>query len=169
MFSVILVCSNLGKLLSTRKETSVWPNGLILKNNFVNEEEEKKLLELTKLETQSSQLKNRTVKHYGFEFQYGSNKVNRNPLQDNIPVEMNPLLEKFMEIGLPQPNQLTVNHYIPGQGIPLHTDTHESFEDGIISLSLGSDTVMDFKHPDGMHTGVTLPRRSCLIMTKESR
>ncbi len=153
----------------SKKELHIWPSGLHLEENFITEEEEKLLLKLTLLESESSQLKNRTVKHYGFEFQYNSNKVDYNPLPYGIPLDMEPLLQKFVEMGLAQPNQLTVNHYTPGQGIPLHVDTHSSFEDGIISLSLGSDIVMDFRHPDGRHASVTLPRRSCLIMTKESR
>jgi alkylated DNA repair protein alkB family protein 8 len=109
------------------------------------------------------------VKHYGFKFQYGSNKVDKSPLSSGIPVEMGTLINKFMEFGLAKPNQLTVNYYAPGQGIPLHIDTHSSFEDEIISVSLGSDIVMDFKNDDGKHVGIVLPRRSCLVMTKESR
>lgn len=162
------------KLLSSKETSDVWPNGLKLENNFISVEEEEKLLLLTHNqqleESQTSHLKYRTVQHYGFEFQYGCNKVDKKPLASEIPVEMETLINKFLEFGLARPNQLTVNHYIPGQGIPLHTDTHSSFEDEIISVSLGSDIVMDFKNNDtGKHVSITLPRRSCLIMTKESR
>ncbi len=34
------------------------------------------------------------------------------------------------------PNQLTINEYIPGQGIAPHIDTHSAFEGAIVSLSL---------------------------------
>lgn len=64
-----------------------------------------------------------------------------------------------------KPDQLTVNQYEPGSGIPAHVDTHSAFEDEI----LGSDVVMDFKHPDGVTVQVTLPRRSLLVMGGESR
>ena len=43
------------------------------------------------------------------------------------------------------------------------------FEDEIVSLRLGSEIVMDFKHPDGMTVPVMLPCRSLLVMTGESR
>ena len=43
------------------------------------------------------------------------------------------------------------------------------FEDEIVSLSLGSEIVMDFKHPDGVTVPVMLPCRSLLVMTGESR
>lgn len=153
-----------------KDSSKVWPNGLTLEENFISEEEEEKLLELTLSEPQTLQLKHRTVKHYGFEFKYGTNKVNRNPLPCPIPEEMEPLIMKFVEFGMARPNQLTVNHYAPGQGIPLHTDTHSSFEDGIISLSMGSDTTMDFmNNDDGRRVSIVLPRRSCLVISKESR
>ncbi|XP_075222336.1 tRNA (carboxymethyluridine(34)-5-O)-methyltransferase ALKBH8 isoform X3 [Lycorma delicatula] len=54
-------------------------------------------------------------------------------------------------------------------GIPSHVDTHSPFESPIISLSLGSDVIMDFKHRDGRKVPVLLPRRSLLIMDGESR
>ena len=37
-----------------------------------------------------------------------------------------------------KPDQMTVNEYKPGHGIPPHIDTHSAFEDGIVSVSLGS-------------------------------
>lgn len=43
------------------------------------------------------------------------------------------------------PDQLTVNKYEPGHGIPPHVDTHSAFTYLIVSLSLGAETVMDFR------------------------
>ncbi|XP_067000694.2 alkylated DNA repair protein alkB homolog 8 isoform X4 [Anabrus simplex] len=54
-------------------------------------------------------------------------------------------------------------------GIPPHVDTHSAFEDAILSLSLGSSVVMDFRHKDGRHIPVLLPRRSLLVMSGEAR
>lgn len=157
-------------MIDLKESPKVWPSGLKLKENFISEEEEEKLLDLTVSDPQTLQLKHRTVKHYGFEFKYGSNKVDRNPLPNAIPEEMEPIIKKFVELGITRPNQLTVNHYAPGQGIPLHTDTHSSFEDGIICISLCSDIVMDFmSNDDGRRVSIVLPRRSCLIISQESR
>lgn len=62
------------------------------------------------------------------------------------------------------------------KGIPPHVDTHSAFADAIISLSLASDVVMEFRKPSidnskeyVAHVPVTLPRRSLLIMAGESR
>lgn len=61
-------------------------------------------------------------------------------------------------------------------GIPPHVDTHSAFEDAIVSLSLASDIVMEFRKPSltndkeyVTHVSLSLPRRSLLIMSGESR
>ncbi|XP_058041789.1 alkylated DNA repair protein alkB homolog 8 isoform X2 [Ahaetulla prasina] len=65
-------------------------------------------------------------------------------------------------------NNVDQDRPLPG-GIPPHIDTHSAFEDEIISLSLGAEIVMDFKHPDGRTVAVLLPQRSLLVMSGESR
>ena len=155
------------------------PPGLILIEDFVTEEEERKLLECLDWDDHDEDsikaqktLKHRKVKHYGYEFIYGQNNVDPNsPLKDGIPEVCGPLIERLYQTGYIHhiPDQLTVNCYEPGQGIPPHVDTHSAFEDGIVSFSLQSQVVMNFKHPDGRHSAVVLPARSVLIMTGESR
>lgn len=58
--------------------------------------------------------------------------------------------------------------YFIFQGIPPHCDTHSCFEGPIVSLSLGSDIVMDFRQEDAM-SSVILPSRSLLVMDGSSR
>lgn len=153
-----------------RTITRIWPPGLLLIEDFITVEEEIDLLKLTDFGAHTLHLKNRSVRHYGYEFQYGHNTIDRNPLPEGIPNEMLFIFKKLEKSGLSKPNQLTINHYLPGQGIPLHVDTHSSFEDGIISLSMGSDILMEFQRPDNkLQTSINLPRRSCLIMCGDSR
>lgn len=47
----------------------------------------------------------------------------------------------------PHLNQITVNEYKPGEGIGCHVDTLHAFSDGIMSISLGGDCVMEFRLP----------------------
>ncbi|XP_013780636.1 alkylated DNA repair protein alkB homolog 8-like isoform X2 [Limulus polyphemus] len=164
-------------------ESGLLPPGLILLEDFLTEEEENLLMELDVKEEKEDDinntvvchrsLKHRQVKHYGFEFNYRTNNVDKDhPLKEPIPTICIQHLRRIQDItGLfPKlPDQLTVNKYLPGQGIPPHIDTHSAFEDGIISLSLGSQIVMDFQNPAGEHVPFLLPRRSALIMTGESR
>jgi alkylated DNA repair dioxygenase AlkB len=46
-------------------------------------------------------------------------------------------------------DQLTVNDYMPGQGIPPHVDTHSPFEEIFVSLSLMSGVSMNFRTAEG--------------------
>uniref|UniRef100_A0A3Q3WZG6 tRNA (carboxymethyluridine(34)-5-O)-methyltransferase n=1 Tax=Mola mola TaxID=94237 RepID=A0A3Q3WZG6_MOLML len=154
------------------------PEGLILVGNFVSQEEEELLL--TGIDwspanddvTAQKSLKHRRVKHYGYEFRYDNNNVDKDkPLAAGIPEECLPVLERCVTNKLINimPDQLTVNQYESGQGIPPHVDTHSAFEDTILSLSLGAQTVMEFCHPDGRVVAVVLPGRSLLVMGGESR
>jgi alkylated DNA repair protein alkB family protein 8 len=157
----------------TRDESERDPEGLILLEDFITQEMESVLISLIKCE--DNKMKNRHVEHFGFEFIYGSNSVDHNnPLERKIPNECDELWTLFDQrcpvLAGFRPDQLTVNQYQPGQGIPSHCDTHSIFEDAIISLSLGSSIVMEFKNPQtGEHLSKLLPRRSLLIMTGESR
>ncbi|XP_065188736.1 alkylated DNA repair protein alkB homolog 8-like [Sycon ciliatum] len=130
-------------------------------------------------------LKHRRVRHYGYEFRYGSNDVDASRPLDNHPGSVSGLPRLLDDVlrrmtksdasstGKPIvcafPDQLTVNDYQPGQGIPPHVDTSWAFEDSIISLSLLSSVVMEFRHADGRWVPVWLPRRSLLVMSGESR
>uniref|UniRef100_A0A3Q2NUW0 tRNA (carboxymethyluridine(34)-5-O)-methyltransferase n=2 Tax=Fundulus heteroclitus TaxID=8078 RepID=A0A3Q2NUW0_FUNHE len=157
-------------------EASVrFPEGLTLLEDFVSPEEEALLLAAvdwsTSTEAQKA-LKHRKVKHYGFEFRYDNNNVDKDkPLPAGLPQECLAVLQRCLHDGLISvlPDQLTVNQYEAGQGIPPHVDTHSAFEDTILSLSLGAKAVMEFRHPDGRAVPVVLPERSLLVMKRESR
>uniref|UniRef100_A0A8C5PZK3 tRNA (carboxymethyluridine(34)-5-O)-methyltransferase n=1 Tax=Leptobrachium leishanense TaxID=445787 RepID=A0A8C5PZK3_9ANUR len=151
------------------------PAGLVIVEEFVTPDEELAMLEGIDWDSdRASQksLKHRRVKHYGYEFRYDNNNVDKDqPLPGGLPDICTSVLERCLQEKLirHKPDQLTVNQYEPGQGIPPHIDTHSAFEDEIISISLGSEIVMEFKHPDGKSVPVMLPRRSLLVMSGESR
>ncbi|ESO98125.1 hypothetical protein LOTGIDRAFT_143038 [Lottia gigantea] len=156
--------------------TTALPPGLILIPDFIPETLEQELLESIDWSTGVDQgnvsLKHRKVKHYGYEFRYDINNVDPScPLNEGIPSRCLKLLHQVNDLGIVNfiPDQLTVNQYQPGQGIPSHIDTREAFEDGLMSLSLGSQVVMEFRHPKGDHLSVLIPPRSLLIMTSDSR
>ncbi|XP_014284279.1 alkylated DNA repair protein alkB homolog 8 [Halyomorpha halys] len=159
------------------KNYSCIPPGVIIVENFISEIEELLLSNSFDVKDNSGQeLSHRMVKHFGYEFDYSTNNVNKNsPLPEGVPEEFNFLKERFHENNLNNlitwfPNQLTVNCYLPGQGIPPHVDTHSAFEDPILSLSLLSDVVMEFEKCDKQNkASVLIPRRSLLIISGEAR
>ncbi|CAH0560688.1 unnamed protein product [Brassicogethes aeneus] len=153
------------------KSWSILPEGLVVLEDFISEKDEETLLELCNFDESCGSMKNRQVKHYGYEFRYDINNVDKDkPLKEKIPMECDFLWTKLNETYFKGfvPNQLTINHYMPGQGIPHHIDTHSAFEDPIMSLSLNSSVIMDFKC-DKKHFCVFLPRRSLAIMSGEAR
>ncbi|EFN89740.1 Alkylated DNA repair protein alkB-like protein 8 [Harpegnathos saltator] len=150
----------------------VFPPGLTLIENFITKDQEESLLKTLNwdnCESSSLQLKHRQVKHFGYEFQYGTNIVNLEKPIAPIPQDYKFLQTLFDKHGHKYMyDQLTINKYLPGQGIPPHVDTHSVFEDTILSLSLGSLCVMNFRRTD-RKIDVLLPARSLLIMTGEAR
>ncbi|OXB62866.1 hypothetical protein ASZ78_015410 [Callipepla squamata] len=191
--NIVLYCNFVEKVGWKISVPTSLPPDLKVIENIISPEEEREMLESIDWrgdeDTQNAQktLKHRRVKHFGYEFLYVNNNVDKDkPLPGGLPEICIPFLEKCLKQGYikHKPDQLTVNQYEPGQGIPPHIDTHSAFEDEIISLSLGSERfaqvamvgflkrnriVMDFKHPDGHTVAVMLPRRSLLVMTGESR
>lgn len=151
------------------------PPGLQLIENFVSSDEEQQLLADCCSNAIVSTLKHRHVQHFGYEFLYGTNTVDRTaPLLDRpIPARCSPLwsrMEAYADCTAFRPDQLTVNAYAPGHGIPPHVDTHSPFADPIVSLSLGAGVVMDFRQPaTGVQRSVWLPARSLLVMRGEAR
>ncbi|XP_065676363.1 alkylated DNA repair protein alkB homolog 8-like [Hydra vulgaris] len=163
-------------------QTQLYPNesrqqiniiGLDIKVNYIDEVYEKELYDFFYCkEDDGSLMKNRTVKHFGYEFIYGSNNIDRSkPLAQKIPSVCDSLLKKMLLDNIIDfmPDQLTVNQYRPGQGIPSHIDTHSAFEDGIVSLSLNSQVTMEFKKSSNELVPVILYPRSLLVMKGESR
>ena len=64
---------------------------------------------------------------------------------------------------------MLVNEYLPGQGIALHRD-YEPFDRTVVSLSLLSACVMDFRHvKSGRLESLLLEPRSLLVLSDEAR
>ena len=120
-------CADANRTLTSMQTTQTLPAGLQVIPNFVNREEEDRLLAvvLNKFAMKNYDivcgrlLRHRQVTHYGYEFIYGSNDVDlKKPLERKIPSECDFLIERMMVEGLlgHRPDQLTVNEYEPGQG-----------------------------------------------------
>ncbi|XP_037122815.1 alkylated DNA repair protein alkB homolog 8 [Syngnathus acus] len=176
--NVTLYLSFVASVPCEQQACVTFPPGLVLVEDFVSPVEEALLLaaidwsSTSDADTAQKALKHRRVKHFGYEFRYDNNNVDKDkPLPVGLPQECQPVLDRIMENGYTKfmPDQLTVNQYESGQGIPPHVDTHSAFEDTILSLSLGAKTVMEFRHPDNRVVSVFLPARSLLVMQGESR
>eukprot|EP00039_Didymoeca_costata_P000249 m.44807 g.44807 ORF g.44807 m.44807 type:complete len:342 (-) comp10146_c0_seq3:112-1137(-) len=157
--------------------------GLEVVHDLVSEEEEEDILKALS-HYPCELLTRRKVQHFGYRFDYSQNDA-RAKSEADFPSFNDWLLpriavkkdtdSKHAYDGMKMkqwPDQLTVNIYEPGGGIPPHVDSHSPFEESIASLSLGSDIVIEFWP---IHVGkkgcvnVHLPRRSLMIMNGEAR
>jgi alkylated DNA repair protein alkB homolog 8 len=146
--------------------------GLSIIENFVTEDEEEQLLREFLQEGVWDSSISRRVRHYGHWFSYVQRGIDFAAETPAIPACCGPLLQRIAAAypHLQPSNQITLNEYAPGQGIAPHVDTHSAFNDGLLSLSLGSAVAMDFRHPDGVRRAVVwLPRLSLVTMTGDAR
>ena len=148
-------------------------SGLVLMNDFITMEQEKELLEFidSPENTWNDMLKRRTM-HFGYEYNY--NKKGSLTNAKEIPEQFKWLVDSiFDRIGdKNQPiNQIIINEYLPGQGISSHIDAN-SFGDIIVSVSLGTDAIMEFSKVTMTSTkkvNVLLKRCSAIFLSGESR
>lgn len=61
-----------------------------------------------------------------------------------------------------------MNKYPAGVGLSPHVDAHSAFTGPVLSLSLSSTAVMEFRRGDERR-GLFLPRRSLVVMAGECR
>jgi alkylated DNA repair protein alkB family protein 8 len=137
---------------------------------YVTEEEEAQLLRETEA-GDWQRLRNRRVQHYGHIFNYADNSSAPHLTAKDLMKGMASLSKRITEEHCPSQaffDQLTINDYFPGNGIPAHCDQHSPFEEVIAVVSLLSDVVIAFSR-EAQRVNVLLPRRSLLLLTGEAR
>ena len=115
----------------------------------------------------------RRVQHYGFKYNYRARKVDMSMRIGELPEWLKSLSKKLhQDEYMPEvADQVIVNEYRPGQGISAHIDCEPCFKDTIVSLSLGSNCVMDFtnKLDRTRKIPVRLAPRSLVVLKDEAR
>jgi len=167
------------------------PPGVVLVQNFLSTEEEAQLVTFLHSEQEAwHNLARRRVRHFGYAFLYDTRGVNISCPIEGIPYPLHYVLERLKGLcptmrdsagdkicrncGACAPDQVTVNEYPAGVGISPHIDTHSAFEDCILSLSLCSSAVCEFRSPPGSpvhgrYPAIFLPRRSVLLISEDAR
>ena len=149
-------------------------SGLKIHFDFISKEEEKELLSNIDKNEWLSDLKRR-VQHFGYKYDYKARRIDKSFFIGNIPDWMTFLYMRLREKQLISfiPDQAIINEYINDQGIAAHIDCEPCFGDTIISISLGSQCVMNFqkelttKEQDKIP--LLIPARTLLIMTGDAR
>lgn len=146
--------------------------GLLYIEKFISLEEHNKLWVAINKEEWRSDLKRR-VQHYGYIYDYQSRNIKQDMYLGPLPDWCLPYAERLVEQKLFKdlPDQVIVNEYVPGQGIADHIDCLPCFTDTIISLSLGSQCIMNITNDldKNKKLELLLQPRSLVVLTNKSR
>jgi len=149
--------------------------GLTYYPNWLTEEEEQKLLRIIDSSPWNSKLQRQT-QHYGYEYNYNAKDyqdINKSRLSvaNTFPKWLTNLAKRLSNGITPHlADQVIINEYTPGQGINPHIDHKASFQDCVVSLSLGSGTTMSFAHyATKKNVSQYLEPRSLIVLSGEAR
>lgn len=154
------------------KELPIRPHGLLWQDDFVTEEHEQRLVRIFRNELEWPERPGRLSLHYGYTFDYKTFGVDPDIPFKAFPDWLVPLMPTTE--GRP-PDQVCLQHYPPGAGIPPHVDTHSAY-DQLYALSLGAPVLMQFARDGGgegeearQRVEVDLTPRSMLQMSGDAR
>ncbi|ROW13967.1 hypothetical protein VPNG_04036 [Cytospora leucostoma] len=146
------------------EELAIEPHGILWQENFITPEHEEELIRVFRNELEWPDRTGRVSIHYGYTFDYKTFGVDPAIPFKAFPSWLEPLVPTHE--GRP-PEQVCLQHYPPGAGIPPHVDTHSTY-DQLYSLSLGAPVVMQFRRGD-RRVDVDLAPRSLMKMSGDAR
>ncbi|TDZ75141.1 Alkylated DNA repair protein ALKBH8-like protein [Colletotrichum trifolii] len=147
------------------------PPGLRWQPDFITPEHEAELIHVFRTELEWPDRAGRLSLHYGYTFDYKTFGVDHGVPYKPFPEWLRPLIPQTE--GRP-PEQVCLQHYPPGAGIPPHVDTHSAY-DQLYALSLGAPVMMQFARAAGEDgreretVEVDLAPRSMLQMSGDAR
>lgn len=140
--------------------------------NFITKVEHDYLLSEIDKQLWLNDLKRR-VQHYGYKYDYKFHRINHSMKIANLPDWLNSFAYRLFEKGIfaEIPDQVIVNEYLPGQGITDHIDCPPCFSDTVVSLSLGSECVMNLTNKDDPEEKIPylLQKNSIIILKEDAR
>lgn len=145
--------------------------GLKYVPDYITQTEQALLLEQIDKQPWLSDLKRR-VQHYGYKYNYKARAIDSSMQVGSLPNWALEIAHRLHDNNFISeiPDQVIVNEYQPGQGISHHIDCVSCFTDTIISLSLSSPCVMDFKNVEtGEKISVLLEPKSLIVQKDDAR
>lgn len=140
------------------------PSGLRMQHDFITEDHEADLIQIFHGLDWPERPGRRSL-HWGYTFCYKTFGIDKDIPFKPFPDWLEPLLPTTE--GRP-PDQVCLQYYPPGTGIPPHVDTHSAF-DQLYSLSLGAPIMMQFREGAGPKIDLDLVPRSMLQMSGDAR
>lgn len=143
---------------------AIEPYGILWQDDFISAEHEEKLLHIFRHQLEWPDRAGRLALHYGYTFDYKTFGFDPSIPYKPFPDWLRPLVPTTE--GRP-PEQICLQYYPPGAGIPPHVDTHSTY-DQLYALSLGSPVMMQFRRGD-RRVDVDLKPRSLMKMSGDAR
>jgi alkylated DNA repair dioxygenase AlkB len=155
-------------------DTAQQISGLAYIPEFITSREEQTLLDNITENTWDASL-TRRVQHYGWRYNYKKRTVDKRDYLGPLPKWIEYLQERMRRVGLIEEttvfDQVIINEYLVRQGIKPHIDQPQVFGAEVVTLSLGSSTVMDFAPTQSEHSPIhlTLAPRSVTRLRDHAR
>ena len=145
-------------------------SGLLYLPEYISAQHHDWLLDQLDAQPWDTTLKRR-VQHYGYRYDYKARRVTPDMYLGELPDWLARIAKQLHDDGLIDdvPDQVIINEYEPGQGIAAHTDCEPCFGHRIFSISLGSQAIMQFTHPEQARIDVLMAPRSLLMMVGNAR
>lgn len=159
------------ELLALNDTAMAHIQGLQYIPEYITPQEHDNLFEIVNQEEWLNDLKRR-VQHYGYRYDYKVRSIDYSMKIGDLPQWTMDIAQRLYQEGhiKKNPEQLIVNEYLTGQGIANHVDCKPCFGDTIISLSLGSACMMDFKNQKTKENyEVFLAPRSLVVLKEDAR
>lgn len=156
-----------------KKHVAVMPGGLSLRLDFINNDEERLLLEEIDSNPWDTRMARR-VQHYGWQYDYKARKVDPSGYLGPLPKWLAALAERLVEQSVlkEMPDQVIVNNYEGAQSISKHIDCIPCFRGPIVTLSLNEAWEMIFTRQNAegeLKYKQLLTRRSVAVLDGDAR
>jgi alkylated DNA repair dioxygenase AlkB len=124
--------------------------GLTYIPNYINAQEQNQLLHFVDQQPwaiDSAEL-TRRIQQHGYKLIYQNGVLVASCYLGALPDWLGKIASKLVADSLTPtvPEQVTINEYLPGQGIRSHIDCDTCFGNTVMTLSVGSSCVMQFTH-----------------------
>ncbi|PYI36238.1 hypothetical protein BP00DRAFT_453237 [Aspergillus indologenus CBS 114.80] len=149
---------------NTMHELPIQPRGLLWQTNFITAAHEAELLHIFRHDLAWPARPGRISLHYGYTFDYKTFNIDPAIPYRPFPAWLTPLLPAREPR---RPDQVCLQYYPPGAGIPPHVDAHGPY-DQLYALSLGSPVLMEFRRGED-RVEVDCEPRSLMCMTGDAR
>lgn len=144
-------------------------DGLLYIPNYVTADQHDRLVGAIDAQPWRLDLARRT-QQYGYLYEHKARTADLSVRLGDLPDWLQKLARQMQCDGIVRglPDQAIINEYEPGQGIGLHVDSVDHWEEVVTSLSLCSAAVMDLAREDAL-VPLLLEPRSLIVFRSEAR